>query len=49
MQYVKGNYVKDAAWQGVSETYLSELEEELGWHLCVVARRSALPQSNEDL
>lgn len=37
-EYIKGNLVKEKAWEGVSSKYLSDLEEELGWHLCVVAR-----------
>jgi SAM-dependent methyltransferase len=31
-------YKKDAAWAGVSEEQLAELEAELGWHLMISAR-----------
>jgi SAM-dependent methyltransferase len=37
-EYTRGRLVKDLAWQGVSDEYLSDLEAELGWHTCVVAR-----------
>jgi hypothetical protein len=35
--YVRHEYVRDKAWQGVSEQDLAEWEEELGWHYLVKA------------
>ena len=36
--YKRYEYKKDAAWAGISETQLEELERELGWHTLVRAR-----------
>jgi SAM-dependent methyltransferase len=38
--YKNYEYVKDAAWAGVSDEQLAELERELGWHLLIRARRA---------
>lgn len=39
--YVRHEYVRDKAWQGVSERDLAEWEEELGWHYLVKAKLKA--------
>jgi SAM-dependent methyltransferase len=36
--YKNYEYKKDAAWEGVSDQQLAELERELGWHLLIKAK-----------
>lgn len=36
--YKRYEYKKDAAWAGVSDAQLAELEQELGWHTLIRAR-----------
>jgi hypothetical protein len=36
--YRRYEYDKDAAWAGVGDAELLELEKELGWHLLIRAR-----------
>lgn len=38
--YIKHEYVRDKAWQGVGAEELAEWEEEVGWHWLVKARLS---------
>jgi 2-polyprenyl-3-methyl-5-hydroxy-6-metoxy-1,4-benzoquinol methylase len=37
--YKQYEYKKDAAWAGVSDEQLAELEKELGWHLLIHAKK----------
>lgn len=37
--YVEGRYVKDPAWEGMTDEELRKLEKELGWHTLVKAVR----------
>ena len=36
--YKRYEYKKDAAWAGVTDEQLENLEKELGWHLLIRAR-----------
>jgi len=37
-EYRKYNYVKEDCWKNVDDKMMEELETELGWHTCVVAK-----------
>jgi len=37
-EYRKYNYVKEDCWKNVDDKMMEELEKELGWHTCIVAR-----------
>jgi len=39
--YKRYEYKKDAAWAGVTDEQLENLEKELGWHLLIRARRAS--------
>ena len=36
--YLRHEYKKDRAWQNVSQTYIDQINKELGWHTLVRAR-----------
>jgi len=37
-EYRKYNYVKEDCWKNVDDKMMEDLEKELGWHTCVIAR-----------
>jgi hypothetical protein len=39
--YVKYRYVKGLPFRWLSDSMVRQLEQRLGWHLCVTARRAA--------